>query len=159
MTPALLIHRIWSTRRGVGGLIALMLVVGALLYATWAGMAQRRPVVVRYGAEVIAPEDATLCPGDVLRYPVHVTVNADELPAIQYIIEAWYSVKIGVPLRATVYEETLPLVRPINIQTTARRIVPDVPPGVYWLDHVTRNGRTMAYTVGPVTVLEPIFCE
>ena len=158
MTPAMLIRKVWTTRRGVGGLIALMLVVGALLYATWAGMAQRRPVVVQYGAQIITPEDGTLCPGDVLRYPVSLMVSADELPSSIHVVEGWYSEARGVVLRSTVTQEVVPLVRPYNVQTNAVRIVPWIEPGVYWLDHVSHNGRYDAYTVGPVTVLEPSFC-
>lgn len=145
-------RRLWTTRAGVAALMALLIAVGVALYVTWTGMAARRPVIVRYGARVIEPLDGTLCPGDALRYPVSLTVSADDLPAITEVVEGWYSVAAGVVLWSTITTARVPLVRPSSVNATATRVVPDLPAGEYWLDHVSHNGRYDAYTVGPVQV-------
>jgi len=102
--------------------------VALALYGVWAGIDDRR-VVVSYGSRVIAPLDGTLCPGATLEYPVHVQVTADELPTQNVIVEGWYSEAHGVVLRSTATTEIVPLVRPVDVQTIALRIVPDVAPG------------------------------
>lgn len=155
MTPAAIVQHVWTTRRGVGLVIAaLVLGIAMLLYS----LAGNHPQVVQYGSAVIAPEKSSYCPGDTMRYQVHVRVDASELPSVSTVHEGWYSVARGVVLRDTVTERTFPLLRPSDTAATASRTVPDVEPGKYWYDHVSRNGRTEAYTVGPITVLDDLFC-
>mgnify|MGYP000981076974 CR=1 FL=1 len=155
MTPVALVQHVWTTRRGVGLVIAaLVLGIAMLLYS----LAGNQPRVVQYGSAIIAPEKASYCPGETLRYQVHVEVDAHSLPSVSRIYEGWYSVARGVVLRDTVTELTIPLLRPTDIDATASRVVPDVEPGEYWYDHVSRNGRIEAYTVGPIEVLDDFFC-
>ena len=153
MTPAVLAHKIWTTRRGVGLLIsAMMLAVLALTYAILVNADHRQ--VVSYGSVVYAPTPASVCPGDSITYPVEVTVTADDLPALSRVVEAWRRDADGVTLQTTARVYELPLVRPVTVRTTARRTAPNLPAGVYWLDHVSQNGKTTGYTVGPVTILD-----
>ena len=155
MTPVALVQHAWTTRRGVGLVIAALVVgIAALLYS----LAGNQPRVVQYGSAIIAPEKSSYCPGETMRYQVHVEVDANSLPSVARIYEGWYSVARGVVLRGTVTEMTIPIIRPTNIDTTASRTVPDVEPGEYWYDHVSQNGRIEAYTVGPITVLDSFFC-
>ena len=152
MTPAVIVRSIWTTRRGFGMVIAaLMLAIVLLLYSIVASYPHQ---VVRYGSTVIAPERLSYCPGDVMRYPVHVSVDAAHLPTVLHVVEGWYSEQRGVIPYETVSNYDVPLVRPADLDTTAVRIIPDLPPGVYWLDRVAVDGKTTGYTVGPVVVGE-----
>lgn len=128
----------------------LMALIGGLLYVI---IATSPPQIVEYGSAVIAPERAKYCPGETMRYPVTVKVNAADLPVILHVVEAWER-SDGVVLQSTANVSTIPLVRPVDLQTTASRTIPELKPGVYWLNHVSENGETKAYTVGPVTVLD-----
>lgn len=146
---------VWTTRRGVGVVIAMLVIgIAVVLYSLATGTTQ----VVRYGSAIIAPEQASYCPGDTLRYHVHVVVDPQNLPSVSKVHEGWYSVDHGVVLRDTVTELTIPIVRPADIHATAIRVVPDVPPGVYYYDHVASNGHAEAYSVGPITVLDGSSC-
>ena len=156
MTPVAIVRNVWTTRRGMGVTIAALVAGIALLLYSLAGSAS--PRIVEYGSAVIAPEKSSYCPGETMRYQVHVIVDAGELPSVSIVNEGWYSVARGVVLRETVTQMTFPLVRPTDIEATASRIIPDVEPGEYWYDHVSRNGRIEAYTVGPITVLDDFFC-
>lgn len=153
MTPATLAHRvahtIWTTRRGVGVLVGLLMaIIGLLLYAVLTASPAQ---VVEYGATIIAPERGEYCPGEIMRYPVQVSVGASDLPVIWRITEAWQR-DSGVIVTETARSWELPIVRPLDVQATATRTVPALAPGMYWLNHVAQNGETTAYTVGPVTV-------
>lgn len=155
MTPATLArkaaHTMWTTRRGVGVLVGLLMaVIGLLLYAIVTAAPAR---VVEYGATIITPDRAEYCPGDAMRYPVQVTVLGSDLPVIWHIVEGWQR-DGGVVMTETTRSWELPIVRPLDVQATATRTVPDLAPGVYWLNHVAQNGETTAYTVGPVKIME-----
>lgn len=154
MTPAILANKLWSTRRGVGLLIAALMVTMALLLYAILMDTQRRAVVVSYGSAVYAPDREMYCPGEEMRFPVQVEVTANELPTIAHVVEAWRRDKDGLTLQTTTRVYELPLVRPIEIRTTALRLIPDLSAGVYWFDHVSINGRADAYTVGPVKILD-----
>ena len=152
MTPVAIIHKAWTSRRWVGGmLVVLMSAIVLLLYSIVASYPHQ---VVRYGSTVIAPERLSYCPGDVMRYPVHVSVDAAHLPTVLHVVEGWYSEQRGVIPYETVSNYDVPLVRPADLDATAVRIIPDLPPGVYWLDRVAVDGKTTGYTVGPVVVGE-----
>ncbi len=154
MTPVTIARTLWTTRRGVGLLIVTMMAaVALLLYAILLDV-QSRPVVVEYGSAIYAPDKAAYCPGEEMRFPVEVLVLAHELPSIAHVVEAWRREADGVTLQTTARSYELPLVRPVEVRTTARRLIPDLPAGVYWLDHVSVNGREDAYTVGPVVIEE-----
>jgi hypothetical protein len=156
MTPTTLArkaaHTMWTTRRGVGILVGLlMVIIGLLLYAIiTSGPAQ----VVEYGSTVIAPDQGAYCPGETMTYPVTVSVFEHDLPVTLEVNEVWWRERDGLTLQSTARVYKLPLLRPVNVQATARRTVPDLEPGVYWFDHISENGRTEAYTVGPVTIKE-----
>lgn len=151
MTPATFAHRIWTTRRGVGMMLALLLL--ALVFLLYAIIASEPARVVSYGTTVIQPARAELCPGDLLRYPVDVNVAPSDLPVIWHVVEAWQR-DDGLVLQSTSVSYEIPIVRPVQVSATAARTVPELPPGVYWLNHVAQDGRTTAYTVGPVTIRE-----
>lgn len=152
MTTTTLVRRIWSTRRGIGLLIAaMMLATMALLYMILDNVS-RRPEVVRYGSVVIAPDQPAYCPGETMTYPVRVSVLEGDLPVVLHVVEAWYREADGITLQTTARVYELPILRPVSVQATARRIVPDVAPGVYWLDHMSQNGKIETYTVGPVEI-------
>ena len=87
-----------------------------------------------------------------MTYPVSVVVLEHELPVVIDVAEAWYREADGITLQSTGRSYQLPVLRPVNVQTMARRTVPDLAPGVYWLDHISENGRVESYTVGPVTI-------
>jgi len=126
-----------------------MVTIGLLLYAIiTSGPAQ----VVEYGSTVIAPDQGEYCPGEAMTYPVTVIVHEHELPVILYVTEAWYRETDGITLQSTARVYQLPLLRPVNVQATARRTVPELAPGIYWFDHISENGRIEAYTVGPVRI-------
>lgn len=151
MTPAILAHKIWTTRRGVGALAALLMaLIGVLLYLI---ITASPPRIVEYGSTIIEPDRAGYCPGETMRYPVEIKVNAADLPVILRVVEAWER-SDGIVLQSTAVVYEMPLVRPVNLKATASRTIPDLRPGVYWLNHVSENGETKAYTVGPVTVLD-----
>ena len=152
MTPTALVQKMWTTRRGVGLLItAMMLAIMALLYAILLNI-DYRPQIVNYGSAVYAPGQPAYCAGETKTYDEQVTVRPDDLPALLHVVEAWRRDADGVTLQTTAVSYELPLVRPVDIRRTARRTVPDLPPGAYWLDHVSQNGETTGYTVGPVTI-------
>lgn len=158
MTPATIVQVFWTTRRGwLMVIAALMLLTGALVYQVAVGM--ERPEVVKYGSQVITPDVALLCPGDVLSYEQRFVVEEHELPVVLHVVEAWRSVETGLTLRHTASEYRLPLIVPTDLRADVTRPVPDLPPGVYWFDHVATNGRTTAYTVGPVTIGDAFFCD
>ena len=149
MTPAMLAQRMWTTRRGVGALVGLLMaVIGLLLYAI---LTMAPAQVVEYGATVIRPERSAYCAGETMRFPVSVSVRGADLPVIWHVAEAWQR-EGGVVLQSTAVSYEIPLVRPVDIDATASRAVPDLTPGVYWLNHVAQNDETTAYTVGPVTI-------
>lgn len=150
MTPVALVQHVWTTRRGVGLVIAALVAGIVLLLYSLAG---NQPRVVQYGSAVIAPEQPSYCPGDAMRYEQHFTVYPSELPAILDVSEAWHNAATGLTLRATATDYRIPLVRPSDLTATVTRTVPDLPPGVYWFDHVATNGERTGYTVGPVEVL------
>ena len=153
MTPVALVQHVWTTRRGVGlVIVALVLGIAALLYS----LADNAPPrIVEYGSAVIAPDRASYCPGDVMQFEQQFVVYPADLPTILDVVEAWHSETTGLTLRATATSYRLPLVRPEDFVLQVSRTIPDLPPGVYWLDHVATNGHTTGYTVGPVEVL---FC-
>ena len=152
MTPTVLAHKLWSTRRGVGLLIvALLAVIVALLYAIMMDTT-RDIVTVRYGSAIYAPDKPAYCPGEIMVYPVQVDVLPSELPLVRRVTEAWRRDQDGVTLQSTANSYNLPLVAPISVSTSARRAIPDLPAGVYWLDHVSENGAITGYTVGPVMI-------
>jgi len=149
MTPAMLAQRMWTTRRGVGALVGLLMaVIGLLLYAI---LTMAPAQMVEYGSQVIQPERSAYCPGETMRYPVRVSVRGVDLPVIWHVVEAWQR-EGGVVLQSTAVSYEIPLVRPLSIDATASRTVPDLAPGVYWLNHVAQSGEATAYTVGPVTI-------
>ena len=154
MTAAIAIRKMWRTRRGVGAMLAVWLVlVAGLLYVVASGYAEHAPVV-QYGSVVIPPHVGTLCPGDNLTYDQRFVVDAGDVPAVLEVDEGWYSASRGVVLRSTTNHYRLPLVRPYDLTTTVTRTVPALDPGVYWFDHTATNGHTTGYTVGPVVVAD-----
>ena len=153
MTPAVLARKIWTTRRGVGLLIAaMMLATTVLLYMIALDITQQAEIV-SYGSRIITPHEAAYCPGETMTYDVAVSVSANDLPIILHVVEAWYRAADGITLQSTARVYELPILRPVNVQAVARRTVPDLPPGVYWLDHVSQNGKIEGYTVGPVEIM------
>ena len=153
MTPAIFATRLWTTRRGMGLLMTMMLVVSALVYAI-ATASIHSAAVVEYGSIVYPPLVSDLCPGDTLQYDNHIIVSADEIPAVLHVVEGWHSETTGTTLRATVTVFEYPITRPADFSVLTSRTVPDLPPGVYWFDHVAVNGHATGYTVGPVNVLD-----
>lgn len=152
MTPATLAHTLWTTRRGVGALVGLLMaVIGLLLYAI---VTSAPAQIVEYGAAVIAPDRSEYCPGETMTYLVTVTVHEWDVPVILEIVEAWYRERDGVTLQTTAVSRRIPVLRPVTVQANAQRTVLDLAPGVYWLDHINENGSAQAYTVGPVTILD-----
>ena len=152
MTPAALANKLWSTRRGVSLLlVVMMMAVAVLLYAILTSTSHRAQVV-NYGSAVYTPDKLSYCPGETLAYNVHVKVSEEDLPALVHVVEAWRREIDGLTLQTTSRAYDLPLVRPSDIRTVAHRVVPDLAPGAYWLDHVSRNGSVEGYTVGPVTI-------
>ena len=152
MTPAVLVRKMWNTRRGVGVLIAAMMLATTLLLYTITLDITQRPEIVSYGSRIITPHKAAYCPGDTMTYDVTVSVADNDLPVVLHVVEAWHRDEDGITLQSTARVYELPIIRPINVQTVAKRVVPDLPTGVYWLDHVSQNGKFEGYTVGPVTV-------
>ena len=152
MTPATIVRVVWTTRRGFGVVIAgLMLAISLLLYSI---AMSTPPQVVRYGSDVYVPLEASYCPGDVMRYHNRIVVHAEDVPAILHVVEGWHDEARGITLRSTVSTYELPLVRPTDLDVITTRQIPDLPAGVYWFDHVARNGTTTGYTVGPVVVAD-----
>lgn len=151
MTPRVFAHRIWESRIGVGGLVVMLLFVMAVLFAYHEQTTPRE--IIRYGSLVISPEQEAYCPGETMTYPVTVSVEADSLPIILVVLEGWENER-GIVLNSTITKQEIPIVRPSNFSGTARRVVPDVTPGVYWLNHVSANGTVEGYTVGPITILD-----
>jgi len=152
MTPATLVHRIWTTRRGVGVLIvAMMATITMLLYSILSN-AQSQSLVVSYGSIIYTPDQSEYCPGEIMTFPVDLQVSPDSLPSIRNVVEAWRRDSDGVVLESTGRSFSVPLIQPMDLTITARRTVPDVKAGVYWLDHVSENGVTSGYTVGPVRI-------
>lgn len=154
MTPAIIVQKLWTTRRGVGLLIAAMMLATTLLLYMIALDITQQTKIVSYGSRIITPHKAAYCPGETMTYDVSVSVAANDLPITLHIVEAWYRAADGITLQSTAQVYELPILRPVNVQTVAKRVVPDLPPGIYWLDHVSQNGKIEGYTVGPVEIMQ-----
>ena len=152
MTAAVLVRKMWTTRRGVGLLIAAMMLATTVLLYMIALDIMQQARTVSYGSRIITPDQPAYCPGETMTFDVAVNVAADDLPVILHIVEAWWREADGITLQATARSYELPILRPVDVRATARRVVPDLPTGVYWLDHVSENGTIEAYMVGPIEI-------
>lgn len=146
------IYKVWHSRGLMIGGATFSLLVVALLWLTAINISQSKPKIISFGVEVIAPEFSSYCPGEAMMYGVSVTADASHLPAAVHIVESWYDETNGRNIAATSHDYWLAVLRETNISAKASRAVPDLPSGVYWLDHVAIDGKVQAYTVGPVTI-------
>jgi len=115
----------------VAGIALTITMMVALYLWTVVPIFERTARVVGYGDSadwtIIAPETSELCPGDVMRYTVHVDVV--KAPAAIDIREGWCFQDAQCP-RA--YQESFSTNAriPMEIITSAQRIVPgDLEPG------------------------------
>lgn len=153
MTPASLIHKIWYTRTGASMLLLIaMLCVAVLIYAIFMNTANTTDVV-EYGSSRYTPSEATYCPGDTMIYTVTLDINPYSLPVTHVVDEDWKDSR-GMTIRYTQNTQRIPLTEPVYYEGPAVRVVPDfLKPGTYWLDHVSQNGTSTGYRVGPVNVV------
>lgn len=154
MTPAVLVHKIWHTRIGVSALLSFMiLIIGLLVYVIFANTQVNTVEIVKYGSSRYVPDKEFYCPGDTMIYNVRVEVDNTHLPTTIEIDEAWKT-NSGISLKDTAVYERIPQTVPFFYDGPAKRIVPDLKPGIYWLDHVSTNGSNNGYRVGPINVVE-----
>lgn len=118
--------------------IALTITLAVVLYAwTVVPIFERTARVVGYGENtdwtIIVPETSELCPGDVMRFTVHVDVL--KAPAAMTIREGW-CVADGVCPREYQNEFSSNARIPIEIVADGQRVVPiNMEPGKYEYRH------------------------
>lgn len=145
------IYKAWHSRGLMIGGATFSLLLVALLWLTAINISEK-PQIVSYGVEVIQPEFSSYCPGDTMAYEVTVTADASHLPAAIHIVESWWHEETGRNITSTSTDYWLAVLREASISAVAVRTVPDLPPGTYWLNHVAVDGKTQAYTVGPMKI-------
>lgn len=143
-------------------LIAVALVVIAAM-GFWTLIISTPSAVIstRYGSAVIPPVETKVCIGGTIRYPITVTVDANEVPNQIEVAEAWCKAGLtgtcfGVqPGGMDPNAKRLPILAPRQIVTTAQRLVPKtLTPGIYefWHSSIDSSNRVQAYIVSPITV-------
>lgn len=139
--------RAWRSQRAV---FILWTTVFALFFASVALMLPR--LFVRYG-EVIPPETADLCPGELLRYSVLVEIT--HFPGEATISEGWCRAGVaGTCANSLAKTTTIPLAGYRRIAANPAVPIPASSffrAGDYEYWHVAVNGRADGYTV-PFTI-------
>lgn len=124
------------------------------IYLAFASLLQE-PALVSFGSELYEPTPSVVCPGDMITYPVELSIAYHGEEYVIQIIEAWYSVDKHTLLQSTAKTVNLPVVRDFNMQSiTLERVPENLKPGNYELHSVTINGQGEGYRVGPVIVVE-----
>ena len=122
--------------------------------------------IVEYGPDGyvtwIEPSGDTLCPGEVLEYPVAVGVN--DAPANVIIVEQWCRQKGGIcPAGSNPgdHDNSTPVLEQSSIDAVARRVVPNLAPGHWELRHlnVSISNRTTSVTGYGVRFTVPTGCS
>lgn len=97
----------------------------------------RQQNIVEYDNVWHTPDKAEVCPGDVITFPVRVSIL--EAPAIVRLVESWCR-EDGICPFAYTTVQYVALMEPYTVTATARRTVPpELPPGVWQLNHVTES--------------------
>lgn len=142
-------------RRIFIGLLALCLFLIAIIgYHMWSSLHSNATVV--YGIPYIEPDKQLLCPGDVLRF--HVDLSIATVPATTRVAETYCRVGIdGVCSTSMARTYWLPLLDYRQFNATITRTLPDDPffrPGDYEFWHAstdTDTNTTVGYRV-PFTI-------
>ena len=128
-------------------LSGIALVVIAVILALTIPQLLHQSQIVRY-KESNAWLEATpveVCPGEVFTFPVSLIVS--EAPAYIRIVESWCRSSDGVCLNQFSTTNEIALLEPLTISATARRTVPDLPPGDWQLQHINESHVTGKITV------------
>jgi hypothetical protein len=122
-------------------LLVLLATLGILLRA-----ALHQATIIEYDNEIWrTPDKTTVCPGDVISFPVAITVN--EAPAFMRLVESWCREDGICPYQYTSTQH-IALVEPYHIETMARRTAPvDLTPGVWQLNHINESHADNRITV------------
>jgi hypothetical protein len=142
-------------------MVIAFLLFASLISFSWIIFKTTPPPAVNYPITIIKPVENEVCLGGVLRFPVTVDVQADELPNQITPAESWCKAGRAGACRAVkpanMDENTQdqPLVKPRHIETVARRAVPaTLAPGEYEFWHTTTDahGNVVGYSVEPIIV-------
>lgn len=122
------------------GLLALLALLALLMHT-----ALKQAAIIEYADGVWRTPDKTdVCPGDVISFPVSITVN--EAPAFVRLVESWCQPG-GICVSAYTTTQHVALVEPYHIETTARRMVPELDAGVWQLNHINESHADGRITV------------
>lgn len=138
-------------------MILLLVVAMALLaWLIWGMASDLRSQPVTYYAQRAAAVNPYLCPGETLRYEVHLSVT--DVPTVLDITESWCRAgENGICARALTTTYRVPVLEPRLVYTIANRIMPESDffrPGdkVEFVHATQGEGQTTGYIVGPVTI-------
>ena len=118
-------------------LAVTVILLGAIFVAGFVLVLSSVPPAVRYNGgdvPVIAPLSSTsVCPGDVIHYPLVTEIKESEIPDQANIAESWCKEGLSGPCTGVVPPRSnLPLLEPkLIVSDGAPRVVPDtLTPGV-----------------------------
>ena len=141
MNDSLLVQQVRKTARSPRrfGVISVAAMLAFVLYflATFPAI-QRAAVAVKYNDEAsnvvwIKPENDVLCPGDTMRYSVHIDVKPSDATVV--LIEGWCGEGDGCP---RMFQEPITAsnaFESLSFTTPAVRTVPELPPGNWEYRH------------------------
>ena len=108
--------------------LLLILMIGVQM---WTSLYKKH--AIDYGTQFIVPTPAEVCSGDTITFPIDITIKRGN--SVSRVTEGWCR-KDGICPR--VLQETpiyYNFVLPYSVSATARRVIPDVPPGLWELRH------------------------
>lgn len=158
MNDSLFVRQVRKTARSPRrfGVVSVLVALAFVLYflATFPSI-QRAVTAVKYNDEAsrvtwIEPENAVLCPGDIMRYQVHIDIKPTDATAV--LIEGWCREGDGCP---RVFQEPLTAsnaFESMSFDALAVRTIPELPPGNWEYRHrnisiyTDENGELKAST-------------
>ena len=117
-------------------LLCLLLIV-AIMAQMWVSLTR---TAVEYGETIITPDKTDVCPGDVITFPVDITIERGN--SVSRVTEGWCredGICPRVLQEAPVYYN---FIAPYSTSATARRTVPGLTPGPWQLRHCNETHST-----------------
>jgi hypothetical protein len=113
-------------------LVFCLLLILAIGIQMWTSLYQQH--AVNYGEQFIVPSPAEACPGDVIAFSVDITIERGN--SVSRVTEGWCRTGDGICPRVLqeppVYYN---FILPYSTSASARRTIPDLPPGSWELRH------------------------
>lgn len=141
MNDSLLVRQVRKTARSPRrfGVVSILVALAFALYflATFPSI-QKAVVAVKYNDDAsrtvwITPENDILCPGDIMRYQVHIDVEPSD--ATIGIVEGWCYPDNGCPRAFQEQPVFSNAVEKLSFTTPAQRTVPELTPGNWEYRH------------------------